>query len=111
MAEQSPRSLDYSMPAEWEHHECTWLQWPQNKVYSRYELKLEGIWLNLVDALNDHENVHLVVADERQRHPHREMEDMFRNRGEELPERPGLGSDLIEAELLKHPARDDYGVR
>ena len=28
-----------------------------------------------------------------------------------LPERPGLGSDLIEEELLKHPARDDYGVR
>jgi L-alanine-DL-glutamate epimerase-like enolase superfamily enzyme len=29
----------------------------------------------------------------------------------ELPQRPGLGSDLIEAELLKHPAKDDYGVR
>ncbi|MBN1877138.1 MAG: mandelate racemase/muconate lactonizing enzyme family protein [Anaerolineae bacterium] len=28
-----------------------------------------------------------------------------------LPERPGLGSDLIERELLKHPAREDYGVR
>jgi L-alanine-DL-glutamate epimerase-like enolase superfamily enzyme len=28
-----------------------------------------------------------------------------------LPERPGLGSDLIESELLKHPAKDDYGVR
>ena len=28
-----------------------------------------------------------------------------------LPVRPGLGSDLIEKELLKHPARDDYGVR
>ena len=29
----------------------------------------------------------------------------------ELPQRPGLGSDLIEKELLKHPARDSYGVR
>lgn len=28
-----------------------------------------------------------------------------------LPDRPGLGSDLIEKELLRHPARDDYGVR
>lgn len=28
-----------------------------------------------------------------------------------LPDRPGLGSDLIEAELRRHPARDDYGVR
>jgi agmatine deiminase len=67
MGTQTPRNLGYSMPAEWEPHEGTWLQWPQNKIYSRYELKLEGIWLNLVDALNDHENVHLVVADERQR--------------------------------------------
>jgi galactonate dehydratase len=28
-----------------------------------------------------------------------------------VPERPGLGSDLIEAQLLKHPVRDNYGVR
>ncbi len=28
-----------------------------------------------------------------------------------LPERPGLGSDLIEEALLKHPAKEDYGVR
>jgi len=28
-----------------------------------------------------------------------------------LPERPGLGSDLIEAELLKHPAVDYPGAR
>jgi len=67
MADQTPCSLGFRMPAEWEHHEGTWLQWPQNKIYSRYELKLEGIWLNMVDALNDHENVHLVVADEHQR--------------------------------------------
>ena len=67
MGTQTPRSLGYSMPAEWEPHEGTWLQWPQSKLYARYELKLEGIWLNMVDALNDHEMVHLVVADERQR--------------------------------------------
>ncbi len=58
--EPTTRSLGYSMPAEWEPHEGTWLQWPQNKIYSRYELKLEGPWLNMVDALNEHENVHLV---------------------------------------------------
>ena len=64
---QTPRSLGHSMPAKWEPHEGTWLQWPQSKMYARNELKLEGIWLNMVDALNDHEMVHLVVADERQR--------------------------------------------
>ena len=41
------------MPAEWEKHEGTWLQWPQNRNYSRYELKLENIWLAMVDALHD----------------------------------------------------------
>lgn len=55
------------MPAEWEPHEGTWLQWPQDKVYRGYELKLEGMWLNMVDALHQHESVHIIVAGERQR--------------------------------------------
>jgi agmatine deiminase len=55
------------MPAEWEPHEGTWLQWPQDKVYRGYELKLERIWLNMVDALHNYENVHLIVSGERQR--------------------------------------------
>jgi agmatine deiminase len=55
------------MPAEWELHEGTWLQWPQDKIYRGYELKLERIWINIVEALKDHENVHLIVNDERQR--------------------------------------------
>jgi agmatine/peptidylarginine deiminase len=36
---------DFHMPAEWETHDGTWLQWPQDKVYQGYELKLERIWL------------------------------------------------------------------
>jgi agmatine deiminase len=58
---------DYYMPAEWQPHEGTWLQWPQDKVYHGYELKLERIWLNMVEALQDHEKVHLIVSSERQR--------------------------------------------
>ena len=57
---------DFRMPAEWEPHEGTWLQWPQDKVYRGYELKLERIWLNIVEALHDHENIHLIVNSERQ---------------------------------------------
>jgi len=56
----------FYMPAEWEPHEGTWLQWPQDKVYRGYELKLERIWLSMVEALHDHENVHLIVSSERQ---------------------------------------------
>lgn len=58
---------DYRMPAEWETHEGTWLQWPQEELYKGYELKLERMWLTMVDALHAHENVHLIVADDVQR--------------------------------------------
>jgi agmatine deiminase len=54
------------MPAEWEEHEGTWLQWPQEKLCRGYELKLEGMWLAMADVLHGHENVHIIVADERQ---------------------------------------------
>jgi agmatine deiminase len=58
---------DYHMPAEWEPHDGTWLQWPQDKVYDGYELKLQRIWLQMVDALNDHENVRVIINSEQQR--------------------------------------------
>lgn len=66
METKTPNALGYRMPAEWEPHEGTWLQWPQDKLYHGYELKLEGIWLRMVEALHEHENVHLIVGDERQ---------------------------------------------
>ena len=28
--EETPADLGFAMPAEWEHHEATWLGWPQN---------------------------------------------------------------------------------
>lgn len=66
MGEKIYNPADFYMPAEWEPHEGTWLQWPQDKVYRGYELKLERIWINMVEALHDHEMVHLVVNCERQ---------------------------------------------
>lgn len=67
MTKKTHSPTDFYMPAEWEPHEGTWLQWPQDKLYHGYELKLERIWLNMVEALHDHENVHLIVSGERQR--------------------------------------------
>ena len=60
------KPTDFYMPGEWEPHEGTWLQWPQDKVYKGYELKLERIWLNMVEVLHNHENVHLIVNSEKQ---------------------------------------------
>ena len=67
MTNQDYDPVNFYMPAEWEPHEGTWLQWPQDNVYRGYELKLERIWLTMVEALHDHENIHLIVRDERQR--------------------------------------------
>ena len=67
METKTPNALGYRMPAEWELHEGTWLQWPQDKLYHGYELKLERIWLSMVEVLHSHENVHLIVSGERQR--------------------------------------------
>lgn len=67
MTKANINPADFYMPAEWEPHEGTWLQWPQDKLYHGYELKLERIWLNMVEALHEHENVHLVVNGEQQR--------------------------------------------
>jgi agmatine deiminase len=63
----TPAQAGFYMPAEWETHDGTWLQWPQDKVYRGYQLKLEGMWLAMVDTLHRKENVHIIVADEQQR--------------------------------------------
>jgi agmatine deiminase len=55
----------YHMPAEWEEHEGTWLQWPYDKNLRGYERDLERIWLTMVDILHEHENVHIIVCDEK----------------------------------------------
>ena len=57
----------YHMPAEWEKHEGTWLQWPHNKEYQGHQLQYERMWLMMVDVLRRHENVHIIAVDERHR--------------------------------------------
>jgi agmatine deiminase len=51
------------MPAEWEPHEGTWLQWPHDKIYAGYQMKLEHIWLAMTAALSRHETVHIIAKD------------------------------------------------
>ena len=58
---------DFYMPAEWEPQEGTWLQWSQDSVYRGYELKLETIWIQMVEALHGYGNVHLIINGMRQR--------------------------------------------
>jgi len=57
----------FCMSAEWEKHEGTCLQWPHDDQWPGYQLKLEKSWLEMVEALHEHENVHIIVQDERRR--------------------------------------------
>ena len=46
-------SLFY-MPAEWEKHEGTWLQWPHDKAHrgEGYRSKLDDIWVTMAKELH-----------------------------------------------------------
>ncbi|MFF2879559.1 agmatine deiminase family protein [Bacillus toyonensis] len=61
-------SLFY-MPAEWEKHEGTWLQWPHDKTHrgEGYRAKLDDIWVTMAKELHYGENVHIVVYDEEEK--------------------------------------------
>ena len=57
------------MPAEWEKHEGTWLQWPHDKAHrgEGYRAKLDDIWISMAKELHYGENVHIVVCDEEEK--------------------------------------------
>ena len=59
---ETPRSLGYSMPAEWSPHHATWLSWPNNReTWPTFLEKVRDIWLQMVCALAPHEQVYLLV--------------------------------------------------
>ena len=61
----TPRSLGYSMPAEWAPHRATWLSWPHNReTWPTHLEKVRDVWLQMIHALAPHEQVCLLVNDE-----------------------------------------------
>ena len=66
--DDTPSQLGYRMPAEWEPHEATWLAWPHNEETWPGKLpEVEEIYLRMIEALVPHEQIHLLVDDERER--------------------------------------------
>jgi agmatine deiminase len=60
-----PRSLGYSMPAEWARHRATWLSWPHNReTWPAFLEKVREVWIQTARALAPHERVYLLVNDE-----------------------------------------------
>ena len=51
------------MPAEWAHHEATWLTWPTNRITwpGKMLTEVEDIYLQMMAALLPGEQVHLLV--------------------------------------------------
>lgn len=59
---QTPRTLGYSMPAEWERHEATWLAWPHNATDWPGKFgPIPWLYAEIVRLLAAHERVHLIV--------------------------------------------------
>ena len=61
----TPIEAGFYMPAEWEEHEGTWLQWPHDNTFPDHQMRLEHIWLAMTRALHEHETVHIAAPDER----------------------------------------------
>ncbi len=60
----TPNALGYRMPAEWEPHTATWLAWPHNSETWPDDLpQVQTICVQLIEALQAHETVHLLVDD------------------------------------------------
>jgi agmatine deiminase len=97
----TPRSLGYSMPAEWARHRATWLSWPHNlETWPTYLEKVRGIWIQMVCALAPYEQVCLLVNDARTE--------------QELTARlTAAGAPMANVTLLRIPTIDvwmrDYG--
>src|SRR5271157_1074692 len=63
-SKNTPSSVGFSMPAEWERHEATWLAWPHNP--EDWPGKFQAIpWLyaEIVRLLAVREQVHILVED------------------------------------------------
>ena len=65
LEKNTPRSLDYYMPAEWVKHDATWLAWPKNPLtFPEQVLEgVEGIYAQMIAALSKGEKVKLLVDD------------------------------------------------
>ncbi|MED5354120.1 MAG: agmatine deiminase family protein [Nitrospinota bacterium] len=63
---ETPSSLGYRMPAEWEPHSATWLTWPHNpETWPKQDKqKIENEFLTIVRYLAIHETIHLLVNDD-----------------------------------------------
>jgi agmatine/peptidylarginine deiminase len=49
----TPAQSGFTMPAEWEEHEGTWLQWPHDGSHDGAQMRLEHVWLSGKRGMGD----------------------------------------------------------
>lgn len=60
---ETPMRLGFSMPAEWESHDSTWLAWPYDPLTFPDRVdKVENVYLQMISVLSKNENVNLFVT-------------------------------------------------
>ena len=68
----TPKDKNYIMPAEWEQHECCWMQWPHDNpefnsyaevpTWSHFDIEKGRIaWANVANAISNFEQVKMIV--------------------------------------------------
>ena len=61
---ETPKSMGYFMPAEWEKHEGTWMSWPHDPLtFPNRIKKVENTYLKIILVLSKNENINLFVTD------------------------------------------------
>jgi agmatine deiminase len=94
-----PDKRNFTMPAEEEPHEGTWLQWPHNRTTSRHGKdknlieRYEPAWIQMTKALHTGEKVHLIVYD-----------DVYRERIRQRLEEEGC--DMNQIDFFVYPTDD-----
>ncbi len=62
--QDTPRSLGYHMPGEWERHDAIWLSWPYDLDSFPEIESVEKAYVSMIKALHEGETVNLLVKDE-----------------------------------------------
>ena len=67
MCADTPRELNYRMPAEWHRHAATLLLWPDNRETwpGRRLESVEEVYLNIIEILHRYEPIHLIASNKR----------------------------------------------
>ncbi|MBI2651112.1 agmatine deiminase family protein [Candidatus Woesearchaeota archaeon] len=66
LIKNTPKKLEYRMPAEWERQEAVWISWPYNKeTWPNNISEVENSYLKLIKEVHTSEKVNILVNDKK----------------------------------------------